>query len=133
MKEMEIRTGLLNIEQLRAELETVIERLKSKDVQQVTVMYGFDCELDQDELYKEITVAVNDINTFIARSESEEIYKFGDNDFYIMAKPLDIKFLFCHESDVHFTTSDKGVFAQIKEEWLNMGYDAYEIQERKAP
>ena len=129
---MEIRTGLLNIEQLKTELETVIARFNSKNVQQVTVMYGFDCELDQAELYKEITIDVSDINAFIKCSESEGIYKFGDNDFYISVKPLDMEFLFCHESDVHFTSSDNEIFAQIKQEWQNEGYEAYEVQARNA-
>lgn len=132
IKNMKIQTGLLNIDQLKTELEIVIDRFKSKNVQQVTVMYGFDCELDQDELYKEITIDVNDINTFIKRSENEGIYKFGDNDFYIMAKPIDMEFLFCHESDVHFTSSDNGIFAQIEQEWEHEGYEAYEIQARNA-
>ncbi len=119
---MELTTGILKVEQIKREIDTIVSLLGGRGVERVAVSYGFGCEIDTDKQYKDIYVPTDRVDGFIEETVTKGIYDWGEYDLYIKSYSPDVEFLLCHESDIHAITDNKEIFEWIKSKWLSSGY-----------
>ncbi len=115
-----IRTGFLETDQLRQEIQYMVDFLTGYNVQHVQVLYGVGCATDQ--LYEPIPVVVLALPTFIQTSIDHGIYHLGDDDLYVESASPSCQFLLCHEHDLHVEAVDAEVLRTIKAAWKQRGY-----------
>ena len=128
---IELRTGLLTLPQLQEEVNAIIEFLQSKNKRHLLVSYGWDCDLEPEQLYQESPVPPSDLQTFLAESEDDGIFMLGKNDLHIESADRSIEFTLCHESDIHMKTEDKGFAHEIQAYWATKDYPLYEVAKKK--
>lgn len=122
---MELTSGILKVEQIKNELDTLVSLFKDCDVDLVKVAYGFGCESDMDVQYVDMEIPTKDLKDFIERSVAKGIYKFGYNDLHVKSEQEDVEFLLCHESDIHLYTDSNESFNWILNKWLISGYHCH--------
>ena len=108
-----------------AELKAVSEVLGKAGVTKASVSFGWDCNLDLEKMWKDQTLAVKDLCSFIASSEDTGVVVVGGGDIFI--KSPDFCFTLCHESDAH-VEGGSDLVQQIISRWKNLGYAPYEVQ-----
>lgn len=113
----EITSGPVNPGLYRHEIEEIAAFFKQFGAEDLTVFYGFDCDLDPEEWYQEIEIKLDELLGFLSRSMAEEIYHLAENDFHIQSKSLALDFILCHENDIHLTTDNESVRAYMKAKW----------------
>ncbi len=123
----EYRTKPVNRPLLLAELAAVCEALSSKDIGSASVSFGLDSNLSIEQMWKAQMVAVKDICSFVANSESTGIVKVGSADIFVETPGF--LFTLCHEGDVH-VKGDSSLVTHFVHRWDALRYDPYEIQNR---
>jgi hypothetical protein len=120
---VEIITKKLSRDQFENEIARLVELLSEHQLNQLIVFYGFDCNLEQDELFKEIRVATSELREFIEQSETKGVFVLGDNNLHIEDANKRIGVLLCHESDIHATGDEEEQIIKIlRSEWEKAGY-----------
>jgi hypothetical protein len=89
-------------------------------------MYGWACNLDIDELWKDIPITIEELGSFIQQSTERGIYNLGRSDLFIQVKDGTVKFLLCHESDINLETENSELLQEVKAHWAAQGYRGYE-------
>lgn len=117
---MGIQTGVLENEQLRQEIQHMVDFLRGHNVQQVQVFYGVGCTTEH--LYEPIPLAVSNLATFIQVSIDTGIYHLGDDDLSIETASPACQFLLCHERDLHFEAVDEDIVRSVEAAWKQRGY-----------
>jgi len=108
-----IITAQLEEKQLQKVVNYIYQFFQKNDIKKVLTQYGWECDIDIDEQYKDIEINTSDINKFINKSQKDKIFILGKSDLYITDPKKSFEFQLCHESDVHFKTANK---------WNNMRY-----------
>jgi hypothetical protein len=62
---------------------------------------------------------------YIAKLEQQGIFRLGSSDLWIEAAENKAKYLLCHESDMHFQSSDVELIRRVIRRWLHQGYPLY--------
>ncbi len=97
-----IFTVILDSSNLKSELNEIIDLIENNGIINVEILFGWSWGND----YKNWTPFVVDVKEIckeINKVEELRIGNFGDNDFFIALKDLEIEILFCHESDIHLS------------------------------
>jgi hypothetical protein len=124
---MRIASGVLSRDQYLQAIEQVVEYLRSHGIRDLLVAYGWGCDCPEEQLWQDLAMPLERLQSFIAESEASSYYRVGKNDLHVKDPSGQWEFLFCHESDIHFTTEDEGLFAHIRAVWIANGYkDVYE-------
>jgi hypothetical protein len=121
----EYRTKPIDRSLLLEELAAVCEALSIANVSHVAVSFGWDSNLPTNAMWKDQTVPVNDLISFIAKSEMSGVVQIGKADIFIEAP--DFLFTLCHESDAHVRGSSDLV-QQFVRRWEALGYSPYKVQ-----
>ena len=125
---MEFRTGTLTPAQMRDGVDNLVAFLRQRSKQDVFVSYGWGCDLDVDELYRDRPLALSSLNGFISRSEQDGVFMLGEAGLYIESADRAVQFVLCHEADVHATTKDANIAEQIGSAWADKGYPYYQVR-----
>lgn len=112
---------------LLAELEAVCEALNNAGVVHVSVSFGWDANLGIKDMWKDQTVAVKDLCSFIALSEKSGVVVVGKGDILITAP--DFSFILCHESDIHID-GESPLVRRVIRRWKDLGQAPYKVQQR---
>jgi hypothetical protein len=124
---MEIASGLLSRDDYLRAIAQAVEFLRSNGIPEVLVAYGWSCECPEDRLYQDIAMPLDRLQSFITESEAVNYYQVGQNDLHVSDAGARCRFLFCHESDIHFITEDESLFQNLAAIWVANGYkDVYE-------
>ena len=124
---MEFRTAVLTKPQLEQEISGIIRFLLSNGKHDLNVSFGWGCYLDDDELYQAKSLPLLDLSAFIARSIESDLFSLGEGDFFIESQDGEIRFVLCHESDIHMTAKNRELAQQVASGWESRGYAPYEI------
>jgi len=129
---MEIITQTLTTEQIRNELGYIVDFFRAHGTEELTVRYGWSCNLPMDELWQDIATTAEGLPRLVERSIADGLYPIGDADLFIRDRPGRVEFLLCHESDVHCESTDMEIVEQVKQQWQKRGYGGYEKSDNKA-
>ena len=121
---VETTTRVLTIAEYRLGMAEAQRFYESVGVQNVLVAYGWSCNCPRDELYIDKLIAIDQFQRFVSAAETANYYRVGDADLYFKDESGQSAFLFCHESDIHFTAEDPGLHNQVQALWKRLGFQA---------
>ncbi|MBU9579066.1 hypothetical protein KTE26_11550 [Ralstonia mannitolilytica] len=121
---IENRTKPLNRELLLQELEFVIAKLAEAGVGEVQLSFGWDCNLDIDDMWQEQSVRVDALLESVIQAEQSGIVEVGRGDIFV--KTYDFELTLCHEADAHVGGAGDLVRETIVR-WQQLGYEPYEV------
>jgi len=123
---VEIRSGILTQTQLEGEVSTIIDVFQAQHCDNLLVSYGWECDLDPDELYQEKPMPLSSLRDFIRQSTNDGIFELGNADLLISSRDRSVEFVLCHEADIHMTAS-RELTNEIGKNWKAKGYSYYEV------
>ncbi len=88
---------------------------------EVSVMYGWGCNLEFDVLWKPKNIATANLYDWITTSLQCGVYEPGNSDIFIEDREL-LKTKLCHEADIHITTEAATIIEKCALRWLPRGY-----------
>lgn len=124
---IEYRTPPLSRELMLAELTEICAKLVASGVERAAVSFGWDSNLDIDDMWVDVEVSLTALLEYLANAESAGTIEVGKADIFI--KTEDIEFTLCHESDLHVTGTSPLV-AETRSRWSNLGYEPYPVDPR---
>ncbi len=116
-------TRPLLIEELRAVLDAMIRH----GFPNASVSFGWDSNLDFDDMWKAEAMPTQDVLGYILLAEQNEIVEIGKADIFVEGESF--RFTLCHESDAH-VKGDSSLSEEILKRWRDMGYSPYEIPQK---
>lgn len=121
----EYRTKPIDRSLLLAELAAVCDALSLRHVVDVSVSFGWDSNLPINAMWKDQTVPVNDLLSFVTKSEISGVVQVGKGDIFVEAP----EFLFAlrHESDAQ-VKGRSDLVQQFARRWETLGFSPYEVQ-----
>jgi hypothetical protein len=128
----EIRCRPLDIADLESELGFIRDYFKKAGGISLDVMYGWDCNLEQDELYKTHLTPVDQLLEFISESRKKGVFVLGESDMHIELPDGNIRIDLCHESDIHFH-GPKDEAEKLQSRWEAKGFRPYVVEHRRPP
>jgi hypothetical protein len=124
---IEYRTQPLETTMLLEELSFYCQVLADKGIETTNVMFGWDSNLDIDDMWHEMSVPRKDVVDFVLSAERAGTVIVGRSDVFVSAGGLE--FTLCHESDVHIkATADAA--NEFFDRWKDKGYSPYAVQPR---
>jgi hypothetical protein len=81
------------------ELEAVAHDLLNEGINAVSVSYGWDSNLDIDQMWQPRDVDTSSLLATLLEAEAKGLFTIGSADIFIDTKDLTIQL--CHEGDVH--------------------------------
>lgn len=126
----EIRCNQLTEEQLRTEIVFFAKLFLIHSKSSVTAMYGWDCDLEIDDLYQDIQIGGDEITEFVRRSEDDGIFRLGKSDLFFRSGDAEFEFVLCHESDIHFTAPEV-VVSTVRKHWDETDIGSYAVELKK--
>ena len=110
-------TSTLTKSQLEKMIEYINDFFIIENQDEVNVIFGWDCEIDENEQYKDIKIKSLKIPNFIENSQAKGIFKLGKSDLFIATLDSKFEFQLCHEGDVHFKSTDEKLLKKVREDW----------------
>jgi len=123
---MELCTGFIRFAEIEDEIEAMIDLLQESGIHVVLVSYGFGCNVEDLEETEDIPVATSLLGDFLDRNEDAGIYPFGEADLEIRTEAGEIRFLLCHEGDVHCSGADVHLVGRVRARWKSVYGHSYE-------
>src|SRR5262249_24318621 len=119
---MELTSGILSRDEYLHAVKQVAEFLRTAGVREVLVAYGFGSDCPDEPLYQDVPMALDRLHPFLAKAETADYYRLAKDNLHVNDGTGRIEFLFCHESDIHFISQDRGLIERLKELWLAEGF-----------
>jgi hypothetical protein len=123
----EYRTKPIDRSLLLAELAAVRDALSLVHVVDVSISFGWDSNLPINAMWKDQTVPVKDLLSFVMKSEISGVVQVGEADIFIEAP--EFLFSLSHESDAQ-VKGRSDLVQQFARRWEALGYSPYEVQQR---
>ena len=121
---MKIGTGPITGSQVLDEVHEIATLLRSSGIEDLAVYYGWGSRLEINQLWTPIDIKVEDLPAFVRDSVEQGIFSPGNSDLIIEDKAGSVKFLLCHESDIHLTTENLKLIEETKRHWSEKRYHA---------
>jgi hypothetical protein len=121
----EYRTKPIDRSALLAELAAVSEALSLANVVDVSISFGWDSNLPINAMWKDQTVPVKELLSFVTKSEMSGVAQVGKADIYIEAP--EFEFALGHEGDAH-VKGCSDLVQKFARRWEALGYSPYEVQ-----
>jgi hypothetical protein len=91
-----------------------------------SVELGWGATLPTEQLWHQVEVAPKDIPALIRESEAKGVIRLGTSDLIIRSKERAINFTICHDSDIHFVSSDEDLLRTVTALWRAKGWEVYQ-------
>ena len=88
----------------------------------LTVSYGWGCNLHPDLWHKPMTVGLDLFPYFIEDSVAQGIFQICESDLLIESSDSHLQVLLCHESDIHIDGTDNETIAKLVESFPNIDF-----------
>jgi hypothetical protein len=121
----EARTEPLDVARLRARVPEIAQLLNDWRFERVDATYGYGCNLPMNQLWQATEIDAMHLDAFVTDGVRSGIIKIGSCDLHIEDREKTIEFRICHESDVHFESTNKGLVDQVVKLWLGEGFTVY--------
>lgn len=128
-----MKISTLGIDRLQTldELNYLISFFQSRKISNLHTIYGFSCNLTEEEKYGETPVLTENLKSFVAQSEKNNILNLGNDEFTVISHELDLSFLFCHESNLEIETNKPEIIDHFTERWTKLGFSVVVWQNNK--
>jgi hypothetical protein len=123
----EYRTKPIDRTLLLTELAAVCDALSLVHVVDVSISFGWDSNLPIDMMWKDQTVPVRDLVSFVTKGEMSGVFQVGKADVFIDAP--EFVFVLGHEGDAQ-VKGRSDLVQQFARRWETLGYSPYEVQQR---
>jgi hypothetical protein len=120
---MEITTRPLSPEEHRLGMADAEALYRSRGVDNVMVAYGWGCDCPDSELYEDRLVPLSGFKEFVRAAEAADYYRVSKDNLHFKDGGGSSEFLFCHESDIHFTTDDVPLLDEVRRRWRAIGFE----------
>jgi hypothetical protein len=130
---VQIVTQQLDDATLEAQLRLVSELCAAFDPSGLDVSYGWACELDIDELYRDHRIDSHRLLDFVDESTRRGVFTLGQSDLHIQGADIGFSFRLCHESDVHFESADLALVTRVVSAWKAAGVSVRELESTGPP
>lgn len=124
---MEIATEYLTSHRWTQEVDYLAEFLQDKGKQELTVSYGWGCDLDMDDLYQEIPLPLSHLREWIEQSTASGVFTLGESILHIYSQDRDISIDLGDEGDIHVTTENTELAQEVASGWTARGITYYEV------
>ena len=124
---MEIATEDLTPLRWAQEIDHLVEFLQVAGKQELTVSYGWGCDLDMDDLYQEAPLPLSHLRERIEQSTASGIFTLGESMLHIYSQDREISIDIGDEGDVHVTTENKELAQEVVSGWTARGIAYYEV------
>lgn len=124
---MEIATEDLTSHRWTQEIDYLVKFLQDKGKQELTVSYGWGCDLDMDDLYQEVPLPLSHLREWIEQSTASGIFTLGQSILHIYSQDGEICIDLGDEGDIHVTTENKELAQEVAFGWTARGITFYEI------
>jgi hypothetical protein len=124
---VEVRTEPLTDPVLEGQLGVLYELCLEFDSGEIDVSYGWACNLDADQLWKDQRIPTSSLPSFVNRSTAEGIVFLGGSDLHIKGVRVAFSFTLCHESDIHFESPDPLLVSRVTNAWAESGLRFYQV------
>jgi len=125
----EFVTEILDESKWPSALRAVIQLLADKGVKKVNVEFGFVVERDLrgEEQGGDGIVPLENFHSFIVRSLGEGTIEWsGTSDFLFWPVGLEMNFMLCNDSDLHFSSPDTALLLELSRTLQANGVKVYE-------
>ena len=128
---MEITSGILTREQIEEEISETSDFLIRHGIAQVTVSFGWGCDADLHDLWKESQISPSQIDFFVDSEGSKVGFVAGKGDLFVESSEPSLKLHFCHDSDIHFSSRDSDIFLNLSQRWKAKNFPGFEKKNNK--
>ena len=122
---IEIVTETIKADQIKGEIPIITDLLAKHGCSLVHVTFGRACNLEHDNLYKQILINVKSLQSFIEGSVNQNIYRYGESDLWINSIDQSAIFQLSHDSRIYLITNDKTFLQNIRSTWISKGFFVY--------
>lgn len=122
----EYRTKPIDRSLLLAELAAVCDALSLVHVVDISISFGWSSALPVNAMWKDQTVPVKELLSFVTKSEMSGVVQVGKADIFIEAPEL--LFALGHEGDVQ-VKGHSDLVQQFARRWEALGYSPYEVRQ----
>src|SRR6266571_4069447 len=103
----QVRTGQLTADQLQPLVAEIQRLLRDWGYDRVKVTFGHGCSLPVDQLWQPREINAIELQSFIEASIRNGVFRFGRCDLHIEDREETLEFRLCHESDIHFESTEQ--------------------------
>jgi len=104
-------------------LDSIAELWARFSPETVVVLYGWACNLDVPDLWQEMPTPTPALRAFIRASMERGVYDLGESDLYNQDPHESFRSLLCHESDIHFRSTDESLVNIVEAAWQDVYLD----------
>ena len=130
---MEVITQRLDGAALVQYLRLVADLCVALDPSGLDVSYGWACDLEIDELYRDHRIESHGLLDFVEDSTRRGAFTLGESDLHIRGAGIDFEFMLCHESDIHFESADPELVRRVASAWKATGLSVHDAKESEPP
>jgi len=112
-------------DELLAELDAFCAECSSRGLVHATLSYGWDSELEFDEMWKPHDVLIHEVPAKVQEAEAQGVVSIGASDVLVTVSGVTLTL--CHESDLHLK-GDGSLFEAISARWQSTGLEPSEVK-----
>jgi len=116
------RTQPMSAALLMDELSLFCQTAAPDDAVMATVMFGWDSNLEMDDMWQDMLVPVRELASFVRAAEVAGTVSVGKSDIIVSVGKANMTL--CHESDLHIEGPDE-VTGPIVQRWQEQAYSPY--------
>jgi hypothetical protein len=121
MLAQEIETRPLTIEELQARIPEIERFLLDWGYDRVNATFGYGSKLPMNKLWIPTEIDTSSIGAFVESAVRKGIFEVGHSDLHIEDRQETLEFRLCHESDIHFESSNQGFVEKVITLWRGRG------------
>jgi len=132
----EFITEILDESQWPNTLQSVIAVLRKNRVETVKLEFGFVLarDLRGEEQMKDAFVSLDTLQSFIESGLEEGTIEWsGDSNFVFSPIGSDLRFMLCNDADLHFSSADMVLLAEISRALIACGVKVYDSGKLVSP
>jgi hypothetical protein len=119
---MQVTSGILTVDEVRAELETTPDILRRHGIEQVVVCFGIGSKANIDELWKPHELRVSALLDFARSGIDRGLFYPGESDLFVDVPDNSTKLTFSHESDIRLDSTNDALAEEFLQRWKARGF-----------
>ncbi len=113
-------TQTLTHDEMEDQTRMIYKFLEHKRIDKLIFTLGFGAP--SADMYRPRNIKLENLARVIKENISQGKFRLGDDDLYIKDENKDLRFILCHESDVHFTSINISILEEVESIWKSMKF-----------
>lgn len=130
---MELVTEDLTPLRWAQEIDHLAEFMQVAGKHELTVSYGWGCDLDMDDLYQEVPLPLSGLREWIEQSTASGIFTLGESMLHIYSQDREISIDIGNEGEVHLTIDNAELAQKVASGWTARSITYYEVGPKQQP